>query len=229
MCAEVRSLPGRLLRFIVVSLGLLLLLGDVGRARGVGETVPVRTLLAVRYEGVVRQTDWYTCGPAAVATLLRYYFGVDVGEAETVAVAAAVSRELGVDVADGFSALALVRTLERFGVPTLGYRVSVEALTDYFRRGGLPVILHVTRPERHYVVAVGMAGDYVLVADPSWGRRIERWEQFAADKGFSGVVLVPVPSGEQAARARAAQQEAVAGMVDKLRFLSSAAGRVAGR
>jgi predicted double-glycine peptidase len=26
----------------------------------------------LRYQGVVGQTDWFTCGPAAVVTLLRY-------------------------------------------------------------------------------------------------------------------------------------------------------------
>ncbi|MEO1430329.1 MAG: hypothetical protein AAFV71_14945 [Cyanobacteria bacterium J06633_8] len=32
--------------------------------------IPYRTL---RYQKVIGQTEWYTCGPAAIATLLIYY------------------------------------------------------------------------------------------------------------------------------------------------------------
>jgi len=42
----------------------------------------------LRYQNVVGQTDWFTCGPAAVATLLRYYFGrTEVDEARVLALA----------------------------------------------------------------------------------------------------------------------------------------------
>lgn len=209
-CEEESAVRERPCRF----LALLLAVGTGGVtvwACGsiVAEAAAPRTLLDVRYEGVVRQSDWFTCGPAAVATLLRYYFGLDVTEGDALAEALAITAELGLDVGNGISALALVRTLERFGVPALGYRVTVEALADYFRRGGLPVIVHLTAPEPHYAVAVGMAGEFMLLADPSWGRRVERWADFSAKKGFSGVVLVPLPSGALHARVMEAQREAV--------------------
>ena len=43
------------------------------------QPVPYQEL---RYVEVVGQTDFYTCGPAAVATLLTYYYGIPTTEAE---------------------------------------------------------------------------------------------------------------------------------------------------
>lgn len=220
-------MSGRLLRWL-----LLGVLGGValGAAAGAGE--PSRAAPAVtpyrdlRYEGVIAQTDWYTCGPAAAATLLRYYFGLDVDESDVLEASAAAG---GLDPSAGVSALALVRSLGAFGVPAQGYRLTPEALADYFRRGGLPVIAHATRPRQHYVVVVGLVGDYALVADPSWGRRVERWVDFAADKGFSGVVLVPVPEAGLAAAAADAQRLALAGAARDLRRLDRLGAEVGRR
>jgi len=212
-------MSGRLLRWLLlgvlggVALGVAAGAGERSRAAAV---TPYRDL---RYEGVIAQTDWYTCGPAAAATLLRYYFGLDVDESDVLEAAAAAAAAGGLDASAGVSALALVRSLGAFGVPAQGYRLTPEALADYFRRGGLPVIAHATRPRQHYVVVVGLVGDYALVADPSWGRRVERWVDFAADKGFSGVVLVPVPEAGLAAAAADAQRLALEGAARDLRRL----------
>ncbi|MBO8140614.1 MAG: hypothetical protein H0Z37_00365 [Firmicutes bacterium] len=165
---------------------------------------------ALRYTGVIAQTAWYTCGPAAVATLLSQFFAMPVTEADVLRLAAGAMRASGRDPEEGISALALQRAMETFGLPVRGYRVSVPGLREYFLRGGLPVIAHVTAPELHYIVIVGSTGDYAVVADPSWGRRVVRWHELIADKGFDGVILVPLPAGDQEATARARQAEVVA-------------------
>jgi len=41
----------------------------------------------LRYEKVIEQVEWYTCGPAAVATLLTYYYGLPTTEAEALELA----------------------------------------------------------------------------------------------------------------------------------------------
>ncbi|OUM99846.1 MAG: hypothetical protein BAA04_03015 [Firmicutes bacterium ZCTH02-B6] len=171
----------------------------------------------LRYEGVVAQSDWYTCGPAAAATLLHHYFGIPATEEEMLELALGAMADGGQNPGAGIHAAALVRSLTEKGLPVRGYRVEPGSLAAYFRQGGLPVIVHVTRPEPHYVVAVGLVGDWVLLADPSWGRRLVRWDELAEEKGYSGVALVPLPQTELAARARALQEEA----------LSWAAGRLA--
>lgn len=212
-------------RPLCLFLTLLLALAPLARTGDAQGAPRLQTWLDARSEGVVRQSHWFTCGPAAVATLLQHYFGLDVAEGDALAVALEISEELGLAVQDGISALALLRSLERLGVPAAGYRVTAEALADYFRRRGLPVIAHVTDPQPHYVVVVGLVGEVALVADPSWGRRVVRWLDFAAAKGFSGVVLVPV-AADRAGTAREAQTRALAEVSRRLGQMVSLSGWV---
>ncbi|MGC8817575.1 MAG: cysteine peptidase family C39 domain-containing protein, partial [Candidatus Hadarchaeum sp.] len=109
------------------------------------------------------QTDWYTCGPAAVATLLTHYYGLPTSEAEALELAQNFMRAQGLEPGPerGINALALKRTLEAKGIPTKGFRVKPEALKDYFDRGGLPLIAHLTQPQKHFVVVIGFVGDHI--------------------------------------------------------------------
>ena len=79
------------------------------------ERVPYRPL---RYTHVVGQTDWYTCGAAAVATLLAYYYNDPATEEEVLEVAIEETKKSGKDPLKGLTALLLKRALEK-----RGYRV----------------------------------------------------------------------------------------------------------
>ena len=196
----------------------LLLLG------GWAQAAP-RSYRELRYTGVIGQTDWYTCGPAAAATLLHHYFGIPATEVELLGLAVQAMEGAEQDPRAGISAWALLRALAHKGLPARGYRVDPDHLAAYFHQGGLPVILHVTRPEAHYVVAVGTVGEQVLLADPSFGRHLLSWEELAEEKGFSGVVLVPVPGPERAAEARQAQRTALQAAAARWALLRQWGGR----
>lgn len=181
----------------------------------------------LRYQGVVPQTEWYTCGPAAVATLLSQFFGIPATESEILELifSLEIEDEHSAQL-DGISALALRQALELRGVPTLGYRLSSDALVDYLRRGGLPVIAHVTLPRHHFVVVIGVVGRYLVLADPSWGRRIIPIDDLDTKKGYSGVTLVPLPEPENAVSVSARQQERLNDVRGRLVQLSNLGGRL---
>jgi len=167
-----------------------------------------RSYRELRYEGVIGQADWYTCGPAAVATLLAYYYGIPTTETEALELAEGFMQAMGLEPGpeQGINALALKKTLEAKGLLTKGYRVKPEDLRGYFARGGLPVIVHLTKPQKHFVVAVGMVGDQIVLADPSWGRSIIPFSALVEERGYSEVVLVPIPPPELIPRVRSNQQ-----------------------
>jgi len=54
----------------------------------------------LRYEWVVGQTDWYTCGPVAVATLLTF-FGIPTTEEEALELAEEFMRAQGLEPGAG--------------------------------------------------------------------------------------------------------------------------------
>lgn len=132
---------------------------------GGGFQVPMATMLDRRFYTVIRQQYDYSCGSAAIATLLRYHYGIPTNEQ------AAFSGmwEKGDQAAiqqNGFSLLDMKRYLEAHSLAADGYRVSL----DQIAQTGVPgIALTVTRGYRHFVVIKGVTDRYVLVGDPSRG------------------------------------------------------------
>ncbi|WP_299425428.1 cysteine peptidase family C39 domain-containing protein [uncultured Meiothermus sp.] len=175
----------------------------------------------LRYQEVVGQTDWFTCGPAAAATLLRYHYDKDTSEAQMLMLSLGFMQKPEDEARlSGITALALRQAMQAKGLLSRGFRLTPAQLVDYFQRGGLPVLLHVTRPEPHYVVAVGLIGGQLVLADPSWGRRIMPLAAFDREKGFSGVALVPTPGEALIATARTNQARVLSWALGRLNQLS---------
>lgn len=169
---------------------------------------PIRPYRELRYEGVIGQTSYYTCGPAAVATLLSHYYGQPTAESEILELSEKAMEGSGKSPEErGVTALALRQALAAKGIQARGMRLTLTSLADYFRKGGLPVVLHLTKPQMHYVLAVGMVGDWVILADPSWGRRIQPLSALVNEQGFSGVTLVPLPPENLISTAKEQQSE----------------------
>lgn len=175
------------------SIQLTLILGILNFTNSTAIALP-QSYRNIRYQGVVGQTSYYTCGPAAVATLLRYYYGINTSETEILELSHQAIKESGKNPEDGkgINAFALQKALTSKGLLSRGIKIPPANLSDYFNRGGVPLILHVTIPQLHYVLAVGMIGDWVIIADPSWGRKIIHLNDLIKDKGFEGITLIPV-------------------------------------
>lgn len=146
--------------------------------------VPVASMLARKFNTVVRQQYDFSCGSAALATLLRYHYDRTTDEA---AVFTGMWR--GGDQPRirqvGFSLLDMKRYLGESGLAADGYRVSLDAIA----KRGLPGIALVSiKGYHHFVVVKGVTPGDVLVGDPSLGlRRVPRAEFQAA---WNGVFFV---------------------------------------
>jgi uncharacterized protein len=166
------------------------------------------TWRTLRYDGVVEQSKEFNCGAAAVATLLKYFYNIEASEDEVMNLALASMESRGVRLFDGqgLTAYDLKAALGTKGVASRGFLVKPAALHDYFARGGLPVIIHLTKPQKHFEVAVGMIEDHIVIADPSWGRSVFPLTELAEQRGYTGVVLVPIPSSETVSQVAARQK-----------------------
>jgi len=120
---------------------------------------------------------------------------------------------------EGLTAYDLRVALAAKGLDSKGFLVQPAALQDYFERGGLPAIIHITKPEKHFEVAVGMIGDYLVLADPAWGRSLVDLSRFVETRGYTGVVLVPLPTSGLARHAGEHQEEMLNWARDELRAL----------
>lgn len=155
------------------------------------------TLKEIRDRYVVRQDLDYSCGAAALATLMSYYFGDPTTEQE-------ILDLLDIELADlpeaeqlikkklGFSLLDLKKVAERKGYQAAGFEISAAKLREIVA----PVIVYV-RPlgYHHFAMLRGVSGDQAYLADPIRGNLTMSFTRFANEYG--GVVFVLGRPGEE--------------------------------
>ena len=119
------------------------------------------------FQTTVRQRHDFSCGAAALATLLIYHYGVMVTDGE---VFDAMLKEGDVEKirAEGFSMLHMKKYLDVSGFDSAGYELTLDRLSDI----GLPgIALIVFRGFNHFVVIKGVSPTEVLLGDPVLGIR----------------------------------------------------------
>lgn len=135
--------------------------------------LPVGSMLERRFQTVVRQQYDFSCGSAALATMLSFHYGRPHDERRAFlgmwrdGDQAAIRRL-------GFSLLDMKRYLASLGLQADGYRVSL----DQIAQARVPGIALVdVNGYKHFLVVKGIQGDSVLLGDPSLGlRRVSRRE-----------------------------------------------------
>lgn len=139
--------------------------------------VDVESVRDQRFHHVVSQTLDYSCGAAAIATLLRFHYDDPVTEPEIV-------REMALHGdpekirREGFSLLDLKTYAERRGYETQGFRIEPDVLD----RLAIPSITLVhTRGYSHFVVLKGARKGVVYLADPALGQRNLPIDQFVKE------------------------------------------------
>lgn len=143
---------------------------------GAAYSVQVVSYRDIPFRTVVRQEYDYSCGSAALATLLRYHYGRDVQERDVfVSMYENGDREAIQRV--GFSLLDMKRYLETHGFQSDGFRMSLTALEE----ARAPAIVVINQQGyRHFVVLKGVSGGRVLVGDPALGLKTYGEAEFAA-------------------------------------------------
>ena len=158
--------------------------GSVGLVvDGAAFAAPATSLKELRFRGVVKQRFDFSCGSAAVATLLTYHYGRPTTEAVAFQSMWETGDRARIREA-GFSLLDMKLYLESIGLVADGFKVSL----DEVARVGLPVIALIeTRGYRHFVVVKGLREGAVLTGDPAVG--LLSTPRAAFEKSWNGIVL----------------------------------------
>jgi predicted double-glycine peptidase len=138
--------------------------------------VPVHSMKELRYRSTTRQQYDFSCGSAALATLLTYHYGYPISE--TTAFKAMWDRGDQAKIRrEGFSLLDMQRYLADIGFKADGFTVPLQKLVD----NGLPAIVLISeRGYNHFVVIKGAEDGRILLGDPSNGTRAVTREHFEA-------------------------------------------------
>lgn len=185
----------------VASLGCAALLTSVparseirlSNVAGASYSVRVMSWWEIPFRSVTRQQYDFSCGSAAVATLLTYHYGRATPEQQVFAAMWQHGNQEAIRKL-GFSMLDMKEYLDGLGYKTQGFRLSM----DKFRRTERPgIVLLDLNGYKHFVVVKGIRGDRVLVGDPTLGLG-----QYPLDKFetlWNGIFLAIVSTPQQRA------------------------------
>lgn len=142
---------------------------QVGIGAGVRIAAPSRSLKDLRDQEVVKQRFDFSCGAAALATLLRYGYAEDVTEAVIMAALFDLPTEAEREERrrTGFSLLDLQRVAEARGYVAQGFRLEADQLPLL---GGPVIVFIEPRGYKHFAVLRGVRGNRAYLADPSRGQ-----------------------------------------------------------
>lgn len=145
--------------------------------------VDVESLQERKFETITRQRFDFSCGSAALATLLTHHYDMDTGEAEPLQAMWQVGDQSRIKEL-GFSLFEMKAYLENRGLLADGFKLSLDRIEEI----GVPGIALIDeKGYRHFVVVKGITKKHVLVGDPSTGIKTMKRKKF--EKIWDGTIL----------------------------------------
>lgn len=188
-------------RIPLIITGLLMLCGEniaVNAATiQMGSVIPgagviTKNIISMReahFVDMVPQHTDFSCGAAALATILKYAYNKNVTEEEVINGLLAVS-DPDIVRQKGFSLLDIKNYVEALGMRGRGYGMKPEML----ERVKIPTIVLLNiRGYKHFVVVKKTTKDKVYISDPALGNRVMDIDSFVA--GWNRVTFAVIGSG----------------------------------
>lgn len=145
--------------------------------------VQAKSLQEMRWDSVIRQKYDFSCGSAAVATLLTFHYNMPTNEEDVFQAMIKVGDRAKIQK-NGFSMLDMKRYLDNRGFRSDGFKISLDKLIKI----GMPgITLLNTQGYRHFVVVKGIDSNHVLIADPAVGSVVVPREYF--ETIWNGAIL----------------------------------------
>ncbi|HEX4550270.1 MULTISPECIES: C39 family peptidase [unclassified Pseudomonas] len=149
----------------------------------------VQSIRERKFADIVEQKTDFSCGAAALATVLRQAYWLDVDE-EHIIKGMLVNADQNLVRTQGFSMLDMKRYVESIGMRARGYKIPPEKLDAVT----IPVVvLMEIRGYKHFVVLQRSDKDWVYIGDPVLGHKRYAHDDFV--KGWNGIVFAIVGPG----------------------------------
>ena len=156
-----------------------------------------------QYRHVVPQQYDYSCGAAALTTILRYYVGQDLGERQVMEGLLEYGESERIVERRAFSMLDMKRLVTALGFPSGGFRAEMEDLAELDHPAIVP-IFHAGF--EHFVVVRDIRDGRVFIADPAVGNISFTLHEFE-EKWTDNVLFIVFPGDEPPMNALALREE----------------------
>jgi predicted double-glycine peptidase len=169
----------------------------------------------LKYKNIVHQAYDYSCGSAALVTILKYHLGLDVSEQQSMEGMMAFGEKDKIIERRGFSLLDMKRYLASIAVDSAGFRAEMSDLATLDQPGIVPIDY---AGFKHFVVLRGVRGGLVFLADPSAGNITFSTTEFAQlwDRNTL-FVIYPQKDHAPAARLKLNDDELAVADMDRVR------------
>ena len=153
----------------------------------------IEPLTELRFNNVVRQAYDYSCGSAALTTLLDFYLGRNFQERQVMEGLLQFGDAEKIAARRGFSLLDMKKLVTALGHPSGGFRAAEVDLVKLDHPAIAPIEY---AGFKHFIVIRGVKDGHVYVADPSLGnisftmsRFLEVWDR--------NVLFIVFPNGHK--------------------------------
>jgi predicted double-glycine peptidase len=174
------------------------------------QDVTLEPFSELKYRHIVRQAYDYSCGSAALVTILNYHLGIPVTEQQAMEGMLEKGEKDKIIERRGFSLLDMKRYVASLGVVGAGYRAQVKDLLELTEPAIVPIDY---AGAKHFVVLRGIRDGVVYIADPSAGNIVFSVAEFARLWDKNTLFIVSPPQGGKAV-AQLALADRELGVVD---------------
>lgn len=149
----------------------------------------VQSIRERRFADLVEQKTDFSCGAAALATILEKAYNAPLDE-QTVIQGMLSYADAEQVRKQGFSMLDMKRYVEGMGMRARGYRIQADQLEQL----KIPVIVLMDiRGYKHFVVLQRTQDNWVYIGDPALGHK--RYTRDDFNKGWNGIVFAIIGHG----------------------------------
>jgi len=151
------------------------------------ESVQVYPNEYFKYKHIVHQAYDYSCGSAALVTVMNNYLGIPVSEQQAMEGMLAHGEREKIIARRGFSLLDMKRYVATLGSDSGGFKADIDDLAKLDQPAIVPIDY---AGFKHFVVVKGIRDGKVFIADPSAGNIAFSAHEFAGlwDKGTLFVI-----------------------------------------
>ncbi len=175
------------------------------------EPVQMKPHSEFKFQNIVRQAYDYSCGSAALVTVMNNYLGLGVTEQQAMEGMLAHGEREKIIARRGFSLLDMKRYMLTLGGDAAGFRAEMSDLAGLKQPGIVPIDY---AGFKHFVVVRGVRDGKVFVADPSAGHVVFSTDEFAKLWDRNTLFLLYPPKSQPTTLARLSLSDRELGVVD---------------
>ncbi|MBV1774799.1 C39 family peptidase [Burkholderiaceae bacterium DAT-1] len=174
------------------------------------DTVSIKPASELKFKNIVHQAFDYSCGSAALTTILKFHLGVEVSEQGAMEGMMDKGEKEKIIARRGFSLLDMKRYVASLGFDSAGFRATIDDLRKLDQPAVIPIDFG---GSKHFVVYRGIREGLVYIADPSAGNIVFTEKQFAGlwDKN---TLFIVYPAKDRPAIKQLALNEYELGVID---------------